>query len=70
VYGIRIEDTTVHVTMTMTSPACPLRDYIQTLVEEAITGQVPDATRVVIEIVSEPPWSEDMMTDEARRQLS
>lgn len=70
VYGIRVDRPTVHVTMTMTSPACPLRDYIQTLVEEAVSTHVPGAERVVVEIVSDPPWSEEMMTDEARRQLS
>ncbi|HZT75326.1 MAG TPA: metal-sulfur cluster assembly factor [Vicinamibacterales bacterium] len=70
IYGIAIDAGTVSITMTMTSPACPLRDYIQTLVESAVTDHVAGADRVVVDIVSEPPWSEDMMTDEARRQLS
>jgi metal-sulfur cluster biosynthetic enzyme len=55
--------------LTMTSPACPLRDYLQDLVESAITSRVPDANHVIAEIVSEPPWSEEMMSDAARRQL-
>src|SRR5262245_54268783 len=37
VYRILIEGDAVHITMTMTSPACPLRDYLQDLVESAVT---------------------------------
>lgn len=70
VYGIDIAaDARVHVTMTMTSPACPMRDYLQDLVESSITARVPDVRGVTIDIVDEPPWSPDLMSDEARRQL-
>jgi len=70
VYGIAIECGSVHVTMTMTTPACPLREYIQTLVESAIAERVAGVERVEVDIVSEPPWSEEMMSDAARRQIS
>jgi len=70
VYDIAVDGNTVRITMTMTSPACPLRDYIRTLVESAVTEHVPDVESVAVEIVDDPPWSEDRMTDEARRQLS
>lgn len=70
VYGIAIDGTAVRITMTMTSPACPLRDYLQTLVETAITDRIPDAATIVIDIVDDPPWSEEMMSDEARRHLA
>ena len=33
VYGIHVNNRDVRITMTMTSPACPLRDYLQDLVE-------------------------------------
>ena len=68
VYGIDVSDHAVRITMTMTSPACPLRDYLQDLVETAITSRVPDA-RVDVDIVTEPPWSADLMSEAARRQL-
>jgi metal-sulfur cluster biosynthetic enzyme len=55
--------------MTMTSPACPLRDYLQDLVESAVSSRVPDAQRVTVDIVTEPPWTEDLMSEDARRQL-
>jgi metal-sulfur cluster biosynthetic enzyme len=69
VYGVDVDDRCVRITMTMTSPACPLRDYLQDLVETAVSGRVPDAQRVVVEIVTEPPWTEELMSDAARRQL-
>jgi metal-sulfur cluster biosynthetic enzyme len=55
--------------MTMTSPACPLRDYLQDLVESTVTSRVPAVQHVVVEIVTDPPWTADLMSDAARRQL-
>jgi len=69
VYGVQVEEHSARITMTMTSPACPLRDYIQDLVESTVSARVPDAQRVIVEIVTDPPWTEDLMTDAARRQL-
>ena len=69
VYGIAIDGGDVHITMTMTTPACPLRDYIQDLVESTVASRLPDAERVIVDIVSDPPWTEDMMSDAARQQL-
>jgi metal-sulfur cluster biosynthetic enzyme len=69
VYRIAMDNGDVFVTMTMTSPACPLRDYLQDLVESTVTSRLATARRVVVEIVSEPPWTEAMMSDAARRQL-
>jgi metal-sulfur cluster biosynthetic enzyme len=59
----------VRITMVMTSPACPLRDYLQDLVESTVTARLADAQTVTVEIVDEPPWTPDMMSDAARQQL-
>jgi len=69
VYAIEIVDNEVRVTMTMTTPACPLRDYVRDLVESTLLDRVTAAQRVVVEIVQDPPWSVDMMSETARRQL-
>ena|SRR5437867_10702185 len=69
VYRVDVDDRMVRITMTMTSPACPLRDYLQDLVESTVTARVPGAESVVVEIVTDPPWTEDRMSDAARRQL-
>jgi len=53
----------------MTTPACPLRDYIRDLVESTLLDRLPGAQGVVVDIVQDPPWSEDMMSEVARRQL-
>ena len=69
VYRIEVEGTRALVVMTMTSPACPLADYLKELVTEAVRAHVPDVTDVAIAIEWEPPWDPEMMSDEAKRQL-
>ena len=69
VYRIEVEGSRARIVMTMTSPACPLADYLKTLVMEAVTEHVPDVTDVDIAIEWEPPWEPEMMSDEAKRQL-
>ena len=69
VYGIQVSNGAVRITMTMTSPACPLRDYLQDLVESTIAARLPGATHVTVDVVSDPPWSDELMSDAARRQL-
>jgi metal-sulfur cluster biosynthetic enzyme len=53
----------------MTTPACPLRDYIQDLVESTVTSRLSDVDKVTVDIVSDPRWTEDLMSDAARQQL-
>jgi len=66
VYGVEVSPTRIHVRMTMTSPACPVAPYI---VEEAIAAiraaaaGVPD---VDIELVWDPPWTPERMSESAR----
>lgn len=71
VYGVDIDEShsRVRVVMTMTSPACPLGDYLKDLVDSTVKWQVPDVQEVEIALVWEPPWNPDMMSAEARRQL-
>jgi metal-sulfur cluster biosynthetic enzyme len=69
VYRIEVDGARVRVAMTMTSPACPLADYLKDLVTAAIRERVPDVADVDIVVQWEPPWDPDMMSDAARRQL-
>jgi len=69
VYHVEIDGARVRVEMTMTSPACPLRDYIKDLVVTAIAERAAELEDIEIVIVTEPPWTPDMMSDAARRQL-
>jgi metal-sulfur cluster biosynthetic enzyme len=69
VYRIEVDGARVRIAMTMTSPACPLADYLKDLVTSAIRHRVPGVADVDIVVEWEPPWDPDMMSDEARRQL-
>lgn len=69
VYRIEIDEPRVRVVMTMTSPACPLGDYLKDLVDWTIKAQVRDVQAVEISLVWEPPWNADMMSADARQQL-
>jgi FeS assembly SUF system protein len=57
-----------HVTMTLTSPHCPAAQSLPGEVEMKIRD-IPGVTDVMIEIVWEPPWTMDMMSEDARMQL-
>ena len=66
VYGIDISDNNdVNIKMTMTTKGCPLHD---TMVDDVkrYTKKVPGVNNVNVDIVWEPPWSMDKMSDEAK----
>ncbi len=69
VYGIEIDGTRVRIAMTMTNPACPLLDYLKELVLSAVTSRIPEVQEIDVDVVWEPPWNPDMMSDEARTRL-
>ncbi len=69
IYGIDISDTDdVDIKMTMTTQGCPLHD---TLVQDVTryVKKVPGVNNVNINIVWDPPWSMDKMTDEGKSTL-
>ena len=66
VYGIDISDNNdVNIKMTMTTKGCPLHD---TMVDDVkrYTKKVPGVNNVNVDIVWDPPWSMDKMSDEAK----
>lgn len=69
VYGVGIDGSRVRVDMTMTTPACPLGDYLRDLVEAGIKQRIAGVERVDVDLVWDPPWNPDMMSDAARRRL-
>jgi FeS assembly SUF system protein len=69
IYGIDVkEDNFVHVTMTLTSPACPVAGILPGQVEEKVKS-VPGVSGGKVELVWEPPWSPDKMSEAARLEL-
>jgi metal-sulfur cluster biosynthetic enzyme len=58
----------VEITMTLTTPGCPLHDSIKTGVTNAVL-QLTDVKSVDVHIIWEPSWSPAMMSDAAKQQL-
>jgi metal-sulfur cluster biosynthetic enzyme len=67
VYRIDVAPGRVHVEMTMTSPSCPLGDLMSENARRAVGAVVPAGVEVDIELVWEPPWTPDRMSEEARQ---
>lgn len=60
--------TLVDVSMTLTAPGCGMGPIIAQEVEEKISG-VPGVSNVMVILVWDPPWGQNMMTEAARLQL-
>lgn len=69
IYNIRTTaDGVVYVGMTLTSPACPVAGSLPIEVEQKIRA-VPGVTSAQVEIVWEPPWTPEKMSEAAKLQL-
>jgi FeS assembly SUF system protein len=69
IYEIRIDDNAnVHIKMTLTSPACPVAGSLPGDVQMKVKS-VPEVNDVKIELVWNPPWDRDMMSDIAKVEL-
>jgi FeS assembly SUF system protein len=70
IYDVRVTDEqAVEITMTLTSPACPVAGSLPPEVQERVLAEVPGVSAVRVEVVWEPPWSIDMMSEAAKLQL-
>jgi len=69
IYGIAIEGATVTVTMTLTTPGCPLHESLAEAVEEAIRLFVPGVEAVRVQLVWEPPWTPERISPAGRAEL-
>jgi metal-sulfur cluster biosynthetic enzyme len=68
IYDIEEGDGALAVTMTFTATACPCMSLIQMDISDRLMAE-PGIDRVDIEVVWDPPWSRDMLTDEGRATL-
>jgi metal-sulfur cluster biosynthetic enzyme len=69
VYEVAVEDNTVRVAVTMTTPACPLHAYVLDAIEYVLRRELPQIRSVDVRLVWDPPWHPDLMSAEAKRQL-
>lgn len=68
VYDVKVEDGDVEVKMTMTAPGCPLSAWIARQAEEAVRS-LEGVKEVHVELVWDPPWTPERMSEEAKRTL-
>jgi FeS assembly SUF system protein len=69
IYGVDVtDDGSVAITMTLTTPHCPVAESMPGEVELRI-GAVPGVRDVEVNLVWDPPWDMSQMSDEARLEL-
>lgn len=70
IYRIELSDDLMQldVDMTMTAPSCPMADFIVEDVRQKLES-IEGLTSVNVNLVFEPEWTQDMMTEEAKLEL-
>jgi metal-sulfur cluster biosynthetic enzyme len=68
VYGVDIEGDAVHVTYTLTTMGCPIGPMIEAEIRRFLST-VDGVEQVEAEMVLRPPWTPEMMSDEAKAAL-
>lgn len=68
IYNIDINDKEIVITMTFTSPTCPMMEELMTQLKDVVQNVSGD-TPVRVELVWDPPWDLSRMSDEARLEL-
>lgn len=69
VYGTEIDDEgNVRVTMTLTSPGCPIGPMVGEMVQDAL-APLDGIKKVDVDVVWTPPWRPDMMSEDAKLEL-
>lgn len=69
IYGVEVEDDGMaKITMTLTSPMCPVAGSMPLEVQEKVAG-VDGVTDVDLSLVYDPVWTKDLMSEEAKLEL-
>jgi FeS assembly SUF system protein len=68
IYNLKEEDGKLEVEMTLTAPGCPIADQILEEVKQKVE-LVEGIKEANINLVFDPPWTMDMMTEEAKLEL-
>lgn len=59
----------IDIALTMTTPACPLGEMMREEIKLVLGDRFPDTPAVRVELVWDPPWTPELMSEESRRQL-
>lgn len=69
IYEVKINaDKHVDIEMTLTSPNCPVAESLPQEVEDKVSS-IPGVKSAKVNIVFDPPWDKDMMSEEAKLEL-
>jgi len=69
IYDVMVnEDFEVKILMTLTSPNCPVAETLPLEVEEKVKS-IEQVKEALVEITFDPPWSKDLMSEEAKLEL-
>ena len=68
IYSVEVEDGDVHVEMTLTAAGCGMGPYIAQQAEWRI-AELDEVEDVQVDVVFDPPWNPDMITDDGKRLL-
>jgi metal-sulfur cluster biosynthetic enzyme len=68
VYAVEIDGSTVSVTFTLTTPACPIGPQVSEQMQEFI-GELPGVEQVIPNMVFSPAWTPDKMSEDAKFAL-
>jgi len=70
IYDIKVENNnTAKIIMTLTSPNCPVAESLPQEVKDSVM-QVESIEKVDLDLVFEPPWNKDMMSEAAKLELN
>ncbi|OGA18812.1 MAG: hydroxylase [Betaproteobacteria bacterium RIFCSPLOWO2_12_FULL_63_13] len=67
VYHVDLGEKHVRIELTMTTPACPMGDYITDNVRRSVGALLPDGVAVDVELVWDPIWTPDRMSESAKQ---
>jgi metal-sulfur cluster biosynthetic enzyme len=68
VYGVEVDGSQVHVTFTLTSPGCPIGPQVSEQMKEYV-GELEGVDEVHPKMTFSPPWTPDMMSEDAKFAL-
>jgi metal-sulfur cluster biosynthetic enzyme len=68
IYGIEVDDGHVHVTFTLTTPACPIGPQVTEQIEEFVS-EIEGVQSVESSMIFTPPWTPDKMSEDAKFAL-
>jgi metal-sulfur cluster biosynthetic enzyme len=68
VYDVELEGPDVHITFTLTSPGCPIGPQVTEQMKEFVS-EVEGVEKVFPKMVFSPPWSPDLMSEDAKFAL-